>query len=206
MAKEIIIVPVDSCPGMSYEISGLGPVDFAPYDGATIDATGLFDSLTDLYNQIDWDSCDDPDGEPQLDNDTIVAITLSEDKLWEDICRAIGNATLADLVFDLLTDMYESDFEPILDISPVSENTVKLKPHDEPEDPIDYARWLGVARLSIVDCLADEFDDEDDEIVLCGTRFDIDIGDPDDEFATLDEDGDDEEDDDYTVLEVDMIA
>ena len=80
MAYRIIITPVDSCPQLSYEISGLGHTHFGDYDAIVVDARELIS---------------DDDG--QLDEDTWADLIATENNFWEDLCRDTGSDVLADL-------------------------------------------------------------------------------------------------------------
>ena len=185
MAYRIIVTPVDNCPRLSYEISGLGHTHFGDYDSIVIDAREL---VSDVETIIDDDS--------QLDDDTWGDIIATENDLWEDLCRDTGNDILADLIIRVLDDMVETGYDPVIEIARLSDFTVKISLCENDPTSDGYYDWLDIMRLSLVNFLSEHFDDEDDEIVIRGVCFMLDdVDDGAISIAELDELSDDAEDD-----------
>lgn len=179
MAYRIIITPVGSCPQLSYEISGLGHTHFGDYDAIVVDARELIS---------------DDDG--QLDEDTWADLIATENNFWEDLCRDTGSDVLADLIIRVLDDMAEAGYDPVIQITRLSDFTVKITLCENDPTSDGYYEWLDIMRLSLVDFLSEYFDDEDDEIVIRGVCFMLDDVDDDEAcFIDPDELPDDEEDD-----------
>ena len=181
MAYRIIVTPVDSCPKLSYEISGLGHTHFGDYDSIVIDASEM---VSDVEASMDDDG--------QLDEDTWADLIATENNL----CRDTGSDVLADLIIRVLGDMAEAGYDPVIQITRLSDFTVKITPCENDPTSDGYYEWLDIMRLSLVDFLSEYFDDEDDEIVIRGVCFMLDDVDDDEAcFIDPDELSDDEEDD-----------
>ena len=184
MAYRIIVTPVDSCPQLSYEISGLGHTHFGDYDSIVIDAREL---VSDIETRMDDDG--------QLDEDTWGDIIANENDFWEDLCHDTGNDILADLIIRVLDDMVETGYDPVIEIARLSDFTVKITLCEDDPASDGYYDWLDIMRLSLVDFLSEYFDDEDDEIVIRGVYFMLDdVDDGAISIAELDELCDDAED------------
>ena len=184
MAYRIIVTPVDSCPQLSYEISGLGHTHFGDYDSIVIDASEM---VSDVEANTDDDG--------HLDEDTWAEIIATENDFWEDLCRDTGNDVLADLIIRVLDDMAEAGYDPVIQITRLSDFTVKITLCEDDPTSDGYYDWLDIMRLSLVDFLSEYFDDEDDEIVIRGVCFMLDdVDDGEISIADLDELSDDEED------------
>lgn len=185
MAYRIIITPVDSCPQLSYEISGLGHTHFGDYDSIVIDASEM---VSDVEASMDDDG--------QLDEDTWAEIITTENDFWEDLCRDTGNDVLADLIIRVLGDMAEAGYDPVIQITRLSDFTVKITLCEDDPTSDGYYDWLDIMRLSLVDFLSEYFDDEDDEIVIRGVCFMLDdVDDGEVSIVDIDELSDDKEDD-----------
>lgn len=185
MAYRIIVAPVDGCPQLSYEISGLGHTNFGDYDSIVIDAREL---VSNVEAGIDNDG--------QLDEDAWSDIIATENDLWEDLCRDTGNDILADLVIRALDDMVETGYDPVIEIARLSDFTIKISLCEDDPTSDGYYDWLDIMRLSLVNFLSERFDDEDDEIVIRGVCFMLDdVDDGAISIAELDELSDDAEDD-----------
>ena len=185
MAYRIIIAPVDSCPKLSYEISGLGHTHFGDYNSIVVDAREL---ISDVEADMDDDG--------QLDEDTWADLIAAENDSWEDLCRDTGSDVLADLIIRVLGDMAEAGYDPVIQITRLSDFTVKITLCENDPTSDGYYEWLDIMRLSLVDFLSEYFDDEDDEIVIRGVCFTLDDVDDDEAcFIDPDELSDDEEDD-----------
>ena len=185
MAYRIIVTPVDSCPKLSYEISGLGHTHFGDYDAIVVDAREL---ISDVEANMDDDG--------QLDEDTWADLIAAENDSWEDLCRDTGSDVLADLIIRVLDDMAEAGYDPVIQITRLSDFTVKITLCEDDPTSDGYYEWLDIMRLSLVDFLSEYFDDEDDEIVIRGVCFMLDDVDDDEAcFIDPDELSDDEEDD-----------
>ena len=185
MANRIIVTPVDSCPQLSYEISGLGHTHIGNYDSIIIDAIKM---VSDVEASMDDDG--------QLDEDTWAEIITTENDFWEDLCRDTGNDILADLIIRVLDDMAEAGYDPVIKVTRLSDFTIKITLCEDDPTSDGYYDWLDIMRLSLVDFLSEYFDDEDDEIVIRGVCFMLDdVDDGEISIADLDELSDDEEDD-----------
>lgn len=185
MAYRIIITPVDGCPQLSYEISGLGHTHFGDYDSIIIDASEM---VSDVEANTDDDG--------HLDEDTWANLIATENDFWEDLCRDTGNDVLADLIIRVLDDMAEAGYDPVIEIARLSDFTIKITLCEDDPTSDGYYDWLDIMRLSLVDFLSEYFDDEDDEIVIRGVCFMLDdVDDGEISIADLDELSDDEEDD-----------
>lgn len=185
MAYRIIVTPVDNCPQLSYEISGLGHTHFGDYDSIVIDAREL---ASDVEARIDNDG--------RLDDDAWGDIIAAENDLWEDLCRDTGNDVLADLVIRVIDDMVETGYDPVIEIARLSDFTIKISLCEDDPTSDGYYDWLDIMRLSLVNFLSEYFDDEDDEIVIRGVCFMLDdVDDGAISIAELDELSDDAEDD-----------
>ena len=185
MAYRIIVTPVDSCPKLSYEISGLGHTHFGDYNSIVVDAREL---ISDVEANMDDDG--------QLDEDTWADLIAAENDSWEDLCRDTGSDVLADLIIRVLDDMAEAGYDPVIQITRLSDFTVKITLCEDDPTSDGYYEWLDIMRLSLVDFLSEYFDDEDDEIVIRGVCFMLDDVDDDEAcFIDPDELPDDEEDD-----------
>ena len=185
MAYRIIVTPVDNCPQLSYEISGLGHTHFGDYDSIVIDAREL---VSDVEAIIDDNG--------QLDDDAWSDIIATENDLWEDLCRDTGNDILADLIIRVLDDMVETGYDPVIEIARLSDFTIKISLCEDDPTSDGYYDWLDIMRLSLVNFLSEYFDDEDDEIVIRGVCFMLDdVDDGAISIAELDELSDGAEDD-----------
>ena len=162
-----------------------GHTHFGDYNSIVVDAREL---ISDVEANMDDDG--------QLDEDTWPTSLPLRMTPGRTSAATLAATFWPSLIIRVLGDMAEAGYDPVIQITRLSDFTVKITLCKNDPTSDGYYEWLDIMRLSLVDFLSEYFDDEDDEIVIRGVCFMLDDVDDDEAcFIDPDELSDDEEDD-----------